>query len=100
VPNLESPNDAERRAARFDLGVRGVEAIPFITKLLENNPDLGKFNYFQVLGAIQALAIMAPDDRCAAYKANPELRHYVEKHAGNEPTLNAAVANALLCPPL
>jgi hypothetical protein len=98
VPNLESPNTAERRAARFELGVGGAEAIPFIIQLLEKNPDPKKSNYFQVLGAIQALAIMAPKYRCAAYGTNPKLRQYVEMHATDEETLSAAIANALLCP--
>jgi hypothetical protein len=99
VPNLESPNAEERRAARFELGVSGAGAIPSITRLLESNPDPSKSNYFQVLGAIQALAIMAPKYRCEAYKTNPKLRHYVEMYLTPEETLNAAVANALLCPP-
>jgi hypothetical protein len=102
LPNLESPNAEERRAARFELGVSGAGAIPSITQLLESNPDPApsKFKYFQVLGAIQALAIMAPKHRCLAYKTNPQLRHYVEMYSTNkEETLNAAVTNALLCPP-
>jgi HEAT repeat protein len=100
VSNLESDDSAQRRAARFDLGVSGAEAIPKITEVLKENRGLSSYNYRQVLGAVEALATMAPHYRCAAYQTNPELRSDVESYAKKEETLNAAVENALLCPPL
>jgi hypothetical protein len=99
LPNLESDVGPERHETRTLIAGLGSKAIPALTEMLARNRDHAAANYRQVLGVIEALAEMAPSERCAAYAENPGLRRDVEAHAGiEEETLVKASARALVCP--
>jgi hypothetical protein len=95
--DLESEDTASRREARRELASRGWDAVPYITKILADNRK--DPNYRDVVGVIEALALMDRSIRCGAYAKDQDLKHDVERHGGiNEKSLNSAAANALSCP--